>query len=166
LTIFFPRAFFQRVEDIRGDFLRQEGIKGVIVDLDNTLAPRDSTSCPETAAAWIRHLQEEGFRLLLLSNAPTRRVRQFQSQTGIDAIPSAMKPLFGVHRKAIVRLGLFPDQVAVVGDQVFTDILGGNLAGAYTILVRPLAQGSDHFWTKLVRFLEGPVLRAYFARKG
>lgn len=161
---FFPRAFFPRVEEIEPAFLHRQGLQGVIVDLDNTLAPRDCAVCPPSARSWLQQLQAEGFRLLLLSNAPSRRVRQYEEQTGVPSIPSAMKPLFGSHRRAIRRLGLPPPLVAVIGDQIYTDVLGGNLAGAYTILVGPLSKDTDHLWTKLVRWVEKPVLDAYFRR--
>jgi HAD superfamily phosphatase (TIGR01668 family) len=161
---FYPNAYFRRVEEIEPAFLHQQGLQGVIVDLDNTLAPRDCAICPPSARAWLGRLQGEGFCLLLLSNAPSRRVRQYEQQTGVPSIPSAMKPLFGAHGRAIRRLGLPPSQVAVIGDQIYTDILGGNLAGAYTILVGPLSKGTDHLWTKLVRWAEKPVLDNYFKR--
>ncbi|MCX5976878.1 MAG: YqeG family HAD IIIA-type phosphatase [Coprothermobacterota bacterium] len=161
---FFPDAFFPRVEEIEPAFLHQQGLQGVIVDLDNTLAPRHCAVCPPSARAWLDRLKADGFRLLLLSNSPSRRVRQYEEQTGVPSIPSAMKPLFGAHGRAIRRLSLPPSRVAVIGDQIYTDILGGNLAGAYTILVGPLSKGSDHLWTKLVRWVEKPVLHAYFKR--
>jgi len=166
LNPFFPDAFFQRVEEIEPSFLHRQGLQGVIVDLDNTLAPRDCIVCPPSALAWLGRLKADRFCLLLLSNSPSRRVRQYEEQTGVLSVPSAMKPLFGAHGRAIRRLGLPPSRVAVIGDQIYTDILGGNLAGAYTILVEPLSKGTDHFWTKLVRWVEKPVLRAYFSSGG
>ena len=87
---FFPDAFFPRVEEIEPAFLHQQGLQGVIVDLDNTLAPRHCAVCPPSARAWLDRLKADGFRLLLLSNSPSRRVRQYEEQTGVPSIPSAM----------------------------------------------------------------------------
>ncbi len=147
------------------DFFRRSEIRGIILDLDNTIAPRRAASVSPEVTKWLTALKEEGLRLLLLTNAGRERVQRFKDQLGIEAIPNAMKPFPGAYRRAIKMLGFPPARVAVIGDQVFTDIWGGNLAGAYTILIKPICRKTDFFTTKFVRFMEKMVLRSYLKQE-
>lgn len=152
-----PRAILPGLTHLTPEFLRARGLKGVILDLDNTLLPYEGEEIPLDLLAWLQGLKEARISLYLLSNARPGRFKRVQAALGLPGHAPALKPWFGF-RKAIRAMGLSPDQVAVVGDQVFTDVLGGNLVGAYTILVPPLGR-REFFYTRFIRLLEAPFRR-------
>ncbi len=152
-----PKAVLPGLTHLTPGFLRARGLKGVILDLDNTLLPYEAEEVPEDVLAWLQELKEAGIPVYLLSNARPCRFRRIQAALGLPGHAPAFKPWFGF-RKAIRALGLNPGEVAVVGDQVFTDVLGGNLAGGYTVLVPPLAD-REFFYTRFIRLLEAPFRR-------
>src|SRR5690606_23163974 len=113
---------------------RKLGISGMILDLDNTLMAWDRDEVPAKAVKWVNTAKEKGFSLCIASNATGSRVAHISETLGIPAISKAVKPRKKPFRKALEILKLPPEQVAVVGDQVFTDVLGGNRMQLYTIL--------------------------------
>ena len=152
-----PKAQLGSVLEITPGWLRQRGLRGVMVDLDNTLVPYRARGEPRPEIAqWLEQLHHEGIQVFLVSNARRRRLRYWASRLALPGIGMAGKPWFGF-RRALRRLGLQAHEVAAVGDQLFTDILGGNLVGAYTVLVPPLAP-QEMGYTRLVRRLERWVL--------
>lgn len=154
-----PKAQLESVLEISPNWLRQRGLRGVLIDLDNTLVPYRARGEPRPELAhWLKQLDQEGIRVFLVSNAPRRRLRYWASRLALPGIGLAGKPWFGF-RRALRKLGLRGHEVAVVGDQLFTDVLGGNLVGAYTVLVPPLAP-QEMGYTRLVRRLERWVLQA------
>jgi HAD superfamily phosphatase (TIGR01668 family) len=153
-----PRAIFSKVEEITPGVLRTLGVRAVILDLDNTLAPRGSHSVSSSIRTWLLQLKQDGFPLFLLSNSPAKRVVFFAQILEIETVGGGPKPLPSGYRRVFRKLGIPAQQVAVIGDQIFTDILGGNWSGACTILVRPLAPHTDFFTTKLLRKLERVLL--------
>jgi hypothetical protein len=153
------------VEDLGPDFLKEKGIKGIIVDLDNTLAPRDAFQVPEGIRKWVQDIKAQGIDLVVISNSRSGRTRKFAQELGLDHIANAMKPLPVAFVRASRKLKLPLKALAVVGDQIFTDVVGGNLCGAFTVLVSPLSKKTDFFTTKFVRLLESIVLKKYFRRK-
>lgn len=155
--MFWPRAVLPGLTHLTPEFLTARGLKGVILDLDNTLLPYEGEEIPEDLLAWFQGLKESSISLYLLSNSRPGRFKRVQAALDLPGHAPALKPWFGF-RKAIRTLGLSPDQVAVVGDQVFTDVLGGNLVGAYTILVPPLGE-REFFYTRFIRLLEAPFRR-------
>ncbi|WP_018467797.1 YqeG family HAD IIIA-type phosphatase [Calidithermus timidus] len=153
-----PKAQLSSVLEITPQWLKTRGIKGLLLDLDNTLVPyKFKGEPPEELVAWVKSLEAAGIRVFLVSNAQHKRLRAWSAKLGVEGIGLAGKPWFGI-RKGLKRLGLSPSQVAMVGDQVFTDVLGGNLAGVYTILVTPISQ-KELGYTKLIRRLERLILK-------
>jgi len=129
-----------------------------LLDLDNTLVLyKTYGEAPKGLVEWLQILKEAGVQVMLVSNGSRRRVRYWREKLGVPGFGLAGKPWFGF-RKALRRLALAPREVAGVGDQLFTDVLGGNLIGAYTVLVPPLSK-REMGYTRLVRRLEGWVLR-------
>ncbi len=153
-----PRAVLPSLYHLTPAWLQARGLKGVILDLDNTLLPYGEERIPEEVLAWLEDLKRE-CPIYLLSNALPERFRRIQAILGLPGHAPALKPWWGF-RQALAHLGLKAQEVAVVGDQVFTDILGGNLVGAYTVLVPPL-KPVDHPYTRLVRFLEKPFRKPW-----
>ncbi len=153
-----PRARLKSVTDITPQWLLERGLKAVLLDLDNTLVPyKTYGEAPEGLVQWLQTLKEAGVQVMLVSNGSRGRVRYWREKLGVPGFGPAGKPWFGF-RKALRRLTLTPREVAVVGDQLFTDVLGGNLIGAYTVLVPPLSK-REMGYTRLVRRLERWVLR-------
>jgi len=152
-----PRAQLRSVTEITPSWLQQRGLKGVLLDLDNTLVPyKTYGEAPEGLLAWLQSLKKAGVPVMLVSNASPRRVRYWCEKLGIPGFGPAGKPWFGL-RKAARLLGLPPREVVVVGDQLFTDVLGGNLVGMYTVLTPALSQ-DELTYTRMVRKLERWVL--------
>ena len=133
------------------------GKHGLIVDLDNTLMGFRQTELCEDHLAWCERAHERGFKMVMVSNNFTERVTGIARQLRIPCIPNALKPLpFGVMR-AVRMLELPRERIAVVGDQLFTDVLSGKLCGLYTILTEPI-ESKDFPITKVFRFFERLML--------
>lgn len=154
----YPRIYVSSILEIKPGLLKDLGLKGVIFDLDNTIVRRDSLNAPPEILKLITELREEGFKMGIVSNNSRRRVGAIAAEMDMPAVHRAVKPLAGPFRRALKLLGTSPRETALVGDQIFTDILGGNMAGLYTILVVPM-QGKEFWGTRLIsRHLEKIVL--------
>lgn len=153
-----PDRFVPRLSEVPLEELEMAGIRGLIVDLDNTLLGFRETELGQEHIAWVAQAHDRGMRIVMLSNNQSDRVRGLAAQLNIECIPNALKPLpFGFLR-AKRRLGMGSDAIAVVGDQLFTDVLGGKICGLYTILTEPI-EAKDFAVTKVFRFLERIMLR-------
>lgn len=141
------------IHDIDFNDLQHRGIKAIIADLDNTLvAANEPHATPEVVTLFDR-LQSKGFRVIIVSNNRETRVSKFAEPLQLPYIYAARKPFNAAFRKALNRLEAAAEQTVVIGDQLFTDVLGGNWLGAYTILVVPISK-REGFWTKVNRLLE------------
>ena len=154
-----PDEQYDNVHEIDLDKLKEKGIKGIICDIDNTLAPYKQEIILEDSKKWLHKLQSKGFKVCLVSNAMERRVDFFRQQFDLPAIGQAVKPAKRAFKKALHEiLQLDNKETAIIGDQVFTDVLGGNRMGLYTILVNPLEK-NEFFATKLVRIIEKLIFK-------
>lgn len=166
LKLLCPRQYVARLADIDLSDLRRKGICALLLDLDNTLVPRDEDRYPEEVVRWLEGARGRGFKLCIVSNNTSARVLALASALSIPAVPRAIKPFKRPFLQAMGLLGVGPAETAVIGDQLFTDVLGGNRLGLYTILVVPL-QGRDFWATSLVtRPLERLVLCFLGQRRG
>ena len=135
----FPNGFYESVLDIRPEDLHRRGITLLLTDLDNTLVPYKTPLPTQELKQWKEELAAGGVELFLLSNSRRPgRPKRFADALGIDFIGHAGKPKQGGYQRAMERTGRTAEQTAIVGDQIFTDVLGGTLAGITTILVRPI----------------------------
>lgn len=153
-----PSQQLDSIYDLDLHKLKQQGIKGIITDLDNTLIDWNQADATPELLSWFQKLKEHGFQIIVVSNNNDERVRAFAEPHGIPYIPAARKPGKNAFRVALQRLRLQPEEVVVIGDQIFTDILGGNRLGLYTILVIPTAT-TDAWITRFNRMMERFVLR-------
>ncbi len=155
-----PKIKLDRVTDITVDMLRKRKIEGLILDVDNTLSTHHGQTLTDGLTDWLETMRQNGIRLTVLSNSTNKRLTPFAQKIGLDFIQLGLKPLpFGFFR-AIRALNLPKEKVATVGDQIFTDTLGGNIAGVTTILLTPiLPETSLRFRFK--RWLERGVYRLY-----
>jgi uncharacterized protein len=157
LWILTPHLHMASVLELDGRRLQALGLKGLLVDVDCTLKDYYSERFPSEVAAWVASLRGDGIRLCLVSNAQERRIAPLAEALGIPFVARAFKPFpFGC-RTALRLLDLAPTQVAMVGDQLFADILAGRLAGIRTILVTPTSP-EEPWFTRLKRPLERQVL--------
>jgi HAD superfamily phosphatase (TIGR01668 family) len=157
IRILRPRLFVQSIYDIDLDRLVDRGMRGLILDLDNTLIGWNQPQVPHELHDWLKAVERRRLKTCIVSNNVSQRVDRFSREVGIMAIARAAKPRRWAFREAMQRMGTHRHNTAVVGDQVFTDILGGNRLHLYTILVHPLSE--KEFWTtRLVRRLEKAVL--------
>lgn len=148
----------ERAENIFGIDWRKEyakGLRGIILDIDNTLVPHDAPA-DARAKGLIDDLKEMGYRLFIVSNNHEPRAKSFADSVGVPYLCEALKPKPDKILEAIRRMGLNKDQVAAVGDQVFTDAWGAKNAGIRMILTEPLAPETDTPFIKLKRVLEIP----------
>ena len=124
-----PTALQQRVTDLSPELLRRMGVSAILLDVDNTIASYTSHQPIPGAIEWAKAMGEAGFRLIIVSNNFKKRVGPFAARFGLDFISFACKPFPYGYLKARRRLGLRCRDCAIVGDQVFTDIVGANLCG-------------------------------------
>lgn len=140
MSMLYPKYRFDSVTKITAQDLQKMGVLGIAVDLDNTVAI-DHTDIPlEGAVEWMLQMKQEGFKILLLTNAKKDRAKSFSKILGdIDYVGFACKPLRTAYIRAKKAMGLKSNQIAMIGDQLFTDILGANLAGMVSVYVTPFA---------------------------
>lgn len=158
--LIFPKMFVPTLFDIPLLELKEKGIEAIIFDLDNTLIAWNCKEVETETIVWIKTLKKYGFQCCIVSNNLTDRVGNIAKILNIAYISKGYKPLSFGFRNALKRFALKPSQVAVVGDQIFTDILGGNFLKLYTILVRPLST-QEFIGTKVVRIIEKLILKNF-----
>lgn len=133
--------------------------------MDNTLTTHNNPQVPPEVLAWLDRMKGAGVKLLLLSNNHPPRVAPFAQKLGLDFIADAAKPLGGGVARARQKLGAFSGGIALVGDQIFTDVLCANLAGIPSILVEPM-QLEDSWPFKLKRWAERLVAGKFLGQRG
>lgn len=157
---FYPDDYIQSIFEIDTADLKKKGIKALIFDIDNTLVPYDEPEPTKEIIKFFKELQEKGFKICLFSNNTKERVIRFNSGLKLIAIHKANKPLKGKYKRVMKLLGTDQSSTAIVGDQIFTDVYGGNRAGIMTILVRPVSD-KDELITKVKRGIERRFINAY-----
>jgi HAD superfamily phosphatase (TIGR01668 family) len=136
--MFKPTYVFDKVGEITPEFLHKKQIKGLLLDLDNTLTTHNNPVPPQSSLDWLDKMRAAGIKLMIVSNNHAPRVTPFAEQLGLDFVSEGKKPLTFGYTRAIKRLGLEKRNVAAVGDQIFTDVLGSNLKGIRSIFVFPI----------------------------
>jgi HAD superfamily phosphatase (TIGR01668 family) len=164
LLILRPAEYHLSIFEIDLDQLRHKGFKAILLDLDNTLVRWNDPNPTPGLVAWLDRVRGMGFAVCIVSNNSGPRVSEFARKLGVPHVSKAGKPGRKGFLHAMTMLGVSPSETVVVGDQIFTDVLGGNWAGAYTILVVPIDR-REFIGTRLVRTVERRVLR-YLQRKG
>ena len=155
--MFHATVALRSVLQIQPGLLRQYGIRGLMLDLDNTLTTHDNPAPAEGVLSWIGLMRQAGIAMMIVSNNRPRRVQPFAAALGLPFVAEGAKPLPRGFRLAQKRMQLPFSQLAVVGDQIFTDILGANLCGVKSIYVRPIQYENKGF-LRVKRWLERPFL--------
>ena len=154
----------ESVVNLKPEFFICQGIRGVIIDLDNTLVAWGGDSLDPQMTEWVESMKAAGLKMCILSNALENRVKKVGDSLGLPFVSRAVKPRKSPFRKAMELMGTKPEETAVIGDQLFTDILGGNRLDLYTVWTTPISD-EEFVSTKAVRRLERIVVKR-FRRKG
>lgn len=157
--ILYPREYLPSAYQINYDRLYQKGFRGLIFDIDNTLAPHGAPA-DKQAVLLFSHLKELGFQCVMLSNNKEPRVKPFCDKVGTRYIFNAGKPMPKNYRRAMELMHTDCGNTIFIGDQIFTDIVGANLAGIYSVLVEPI-NPKEEIQIVLKRYLEKIVLFFY-----
>lgn len=153
------------IYDIDLSALKAAGIRLLLADLDNTLVPYGVALPTDEVSAWNQQLKEQGITLFVLSNnRHANRPRIFSEGLGVPFIGHAGKPGVKGFYKAMEQMGVTAQQTALVGDQIFTDVLGGNRAGVTTILVKPIRLAGNP--GRYVRYAAELPFRMVSGKKG
>ena len=159
---FFPKKVVRSTYSINFKKYYKNGYKGVLFDIDNTLVPHGEAA-DDKAVKFFQKLRDIGFKFCLISNNKEERVRTFAEKVGAPYIYDAHKPSTEGYNKAMDIIGTDINETIFVGDQVFTDVFGGNRASLYTILVRPIHH-KEEIQIVLKRYIEKPILFFYKMR--
>ncbi|HEX7021242.1 MAG TPA: YqeG family HAD IIIA-type phosphatase [Trueperaceae bacterium] len=152
-----PSLRVDELHQVDPALLVARGIRAVMVDLDDTLVATGSDRVATRHRKWLASLQEAGLEVLILSNGNRDRVTQWSRTLGIDGLALVGKPFGFAFRRGLRQLGRRASETAMIGDQLFTDVLGANLTGIMSILVTPLSPGGlPH--TRALRQLERMIL--------
>jgi|GEM_PF-56229 HAD superfamily (subfamily IIIA) phosphatase, TIGR01668 len=165
LTHFLPEARVDSIYDIDLAELKAKGIRGIITDLDNTLVGAKDKLATPALVNWLERVKAEGFQIVVVSNNTRARVSAFAEPLRLGFIYSARKPRSKAFKRALEIMNLQPREAVVVGDQLLTDMFGGNRLGIHTILVRPVSIGDENIFTRFNRRIEKWVI-SRLKRKG
>lgn len=159
--MFKPNYIFNSVTDITPQFLEVSHIKALLLDVDNTLSvAHGNKTLKNGVPEWLSKMRESDISMMILSNAKKERAKLFADSVALDVIGLAAKPLPFGYFKAVKALRLRRKNVAIIGDQVFTDILGGKLAGVKTVLVTDITPEDKTFF-KIKRYFERIMLKRW-----
>lgn len=162
--IFYPDYYCNKVTDITIEMLQENGIKGLILDVDNTLIDFDKNLI-KGAKEWVNSLRGDGLKFIILSNThKLEKVKMVANKLEMDYLYFAVKPFKRGFRKAQKLLGLQSNEIAVVGDQIFTDVIGANRSKMFSILVNPIAK-KDIWLTRIKRPLEEMIIKSYVKKR-
>ncbi|HHY68922.1 MAG TPA: YqeG family HAD IIIA-type phosphatase [Bacillota bacterium] len=154
-----PSLYIDSVYDLPLEWLTKNSINAVITDLDNTLVPWGEYETVQRLTQWFANLHQHGFRTLILSNAkPHATIDELSRNLNTQVIVGAKKPLRRFFREALEALDADPHETCVIGDQLFTDVLGGNAVGCHTVLVNRISN-NEFIGTRLVRILESRTIK-------
>ena len=165
MSVFTPDIMLHDVTKIDNALLDANGIKGLILDVDNTLTDHGSQILRQSVRDWLCKMDLAGIKLIIASNNTKKRVKPFADKIGLDFVSMSCKPIGYGLSKARKKMKLSAKETAVVGDQIYTDIVGGNLQGMYTILVTPFLI-EDKPFLRMKRSIETIHIRAYEKKNG
>ena len=162
-----PDYYFGKYSDVTAEFLLENNITALLLDVDNTLAPYELAQPDENILLWLDSLRANNIGFAFISNnSSDKRIKIFNSQIGAPAFAKSGKPFAKkTINKALDTLGAKKENAAFMGDQIFTDICAGKFYGIKTILLPPIKDKKNLFF-KFKRALEKPVLNRYFKKHG
>lgn len=164
LKKFYPTYIYDKVEEIPFDLFSKERITSVIFDMDNTLVDHKYIY-NKKVKEWLKELKKREIKVCILSNSPKSKiVKQIGKELSMKYLYSALKPWSFGFKKALEMLEERKENVLIIGDQLFTDIYGGNRFGIRTLLVNPIEK--KEFWgTRVKRPIERIIIKRYLKTK-
>lgn len=161
--ILYPNSYFKNISEISFTYLKQNDIKGLILDVDNTLIDYYKNISDDTIN-WVNDLKKNGIKMCILSNSNKQeKVKEVAQRLNLEYNYFAMKPFKRGFKKAKKMLGLSNTQIAVIGDQIFTDVIGANRMKMHSILVDPIKE-KDIFVTLVKRPIENYIKHKYIEK--
>ncbi len=157
---FYPDLYVENISEITASMLIKMGMEAVVLDIDNTLVPHNDPNPTEEVGKFLDDLRENNVKICVVSNNTYKRVKPFADKIGIPYfVHDALKPRAYGYLEAARIMGIEEGKIAAIGDQIFTDVLGGNRAGCYTILVKPIDISTENPFIRFKRILEKPFIR-------
>ena len=155
---FIPDYYFDTFDVASAEFLASIGVKGIVLDVDNTLEPYENPIPGTHVLAWFKSLSEHGISASIVSNNNKDRIDRFNANLGLCAFSKAKKPFKYNVVRAMEAMGTNKENTVLMGDQIFTDVWAAHNAGIRAILVPPIKDKRDPL-TRFKRLLEKPILR-------
>lgn len=159
MPLFYPTLYRRRITDVTAEDLRRLGASCVLLDVDNTLTTHDAPELDSLVLDWLDTMREQ-FVLVVVSNNSEERVAPFAEKIGLPFHALARKPLPGGFWSAGAEHCMATEECVVIGDQIFTDILGANLAGMKSILLEPIELETKQKFIAFKRKIERPMLNS------
>ncbi|HHX22510.1 MAG: YqeG family HAD IIIA-type phosphatase [Tepidanaerobacteraceae bacterium] len=153
LKLLCPDIYIENIYSLDLKYIKEKNINAMLVDLDNTLLPWNSDSVDDDLLNWVDNCKKQGISLCIISNNKYHRIRKCAKRLEIPSVNGFIKPFKQPFKKGIEILGSKPEQTAVIGDQLFTDIFGAKRMGLFAILVKPISK-QELYWTRVMRKLE------------
>lgn len=160
-----PDYMFEKYDDITPDFLENIGVRALIIDIDNTLAPYEQAEPDERLFSWVYAMRERGIGMTLMSNNDRERVELFNRELKLPAYYKSGKPMSKNLKRAMADMGSGKTDTAVLGDQLLTDALAGNMLGLRAIIVPPIKDKTSLFF-RFKRLCERPTVKKFKKRNG
>ena len=159
-----PSLHIKTVYDLPISWLKDKSVRAIITDLDNTLVPWRDYKVASDLARWFDSLHKHGFKTIIVTNArPSPTIKELSKKLGTQLVVGARKPISSFFYQALKIIDSTPAETCVIGDQVFTDVLGGNIVGCHTVLVDRISE-AEFFGTRLIRIFEKLVLKKVQSR--
>ena len=160
----YPKFYFDKITDINTDFLKENNIKALILDVDNTLIDIDRNILNGLVELH-KNITDSGIKTIILSNSNNiDKIETVAKTLNIEYLYLGLKPLKKGFKKAISKLEINPENIAAVGDQIFTDVIGANRCGIFSILVNPIST-KDFLLTKWKRPIEKKIVEKYLNKR-
>lgn len=163
-NIFYPHFLINSVAEITPEQLGELGIHNLFLDVDCTLKRYRYQEPTPDAWNWLQLMRAKGVNLCLLSNGVGSRIANFAQRVELPFVAKACKPLPRGCRRAMKEFNFKPEETALVGDQIFADVIAGRLCGLRTFKVAPISPEEEHWFTRIKRPFENVVLRSFKRR--
>ena len=165
MKLFKPEDIFGKTTNITPEFLKQQGIENLLLDVDNTLTTHNNPEPSEGIDQWLATMRKAGIGMMIISNNNEARVKPFAARLCLPYSSMSCKPLSIGYTRGIKMLGGTKENTAIVGDQIFTDVLGGNLKGIRTLMVMAILH-EDSAGFKFKRRIEKGFIEKYISQQG
>ena len=151
-----PKFICHDITDVPPGFLKEKGVRVLMLDFDNTVIPYTTNTPTDAVVAWLSEMKNAGIEICVLSNSMKDRAKDFCRKYHLACVTHAMKPFSRGYRECMEQFGATATECAMVGDQIFTDTLGANCCGITSILVKSI--DNHTIWLKLRHVAEMPFI--------